>query len=186
MRRTQILIVALLLTGSAVRAEAQDYAIDRGSILLGGAANFTSIGDNGGDSDRVTDLNIFGRSQYFVRPGLAVGGRISLDWFSSAAASRTSYGVGPEVSYYFGGGDRDFYPFVSGFATATRWDGSGLALPDACTVFDLGASGGVLLMLGRSVGLTGQVYYQTSLYDSDALTATNRFGFSAGITPFIF
>src|SRR5829696_7734300 len=101
----------LLLSAGATTLSAQSHALDQGSVILDGSAGLSSAGV--GNGDRLTTATLAPRVQYFARPGLAVGGRALLYYFSSDGESTTSVGAGPELSYYFGPGEQVLHPFVS-------------------------------------------------------------------------
>ncbi|MEX2282012.1 MAG: hypothetical protein WEE89_05975 [Gemmatimonadota bacterium] len=93
----------LLLAITALSASAQTHATDRGSIIVAGDASLTSTKAEN-DDDRTTTLRLAPNLQYFIRPGLAIGGEVLLSRTSRGDASISQYGVGPRLSYYFGQG----------------------------------------------------------------------------------
>ena len=181
-------------------AQAQSYPVDRGSWIVGGSASFTSQG--GGDADRTTSVMLNPSAQFFVLPGLAVGGTLSFFYTSDDLFTTTGLGIGSAVSYYFGRGERTVYPFVSAslsindlsFKADGDQVGSNIDVSTTGTTFDI--SGGVALMVAKNVGLTGEIFYlQQNLRETDnqgieTLFGTNldidMFGLRFGIAAFVF
>jgi hypothetical protein len=161
---------------------AQTSAIDRGSVLLDGDASFTSNTAGVNNDDRMTLLTVRPAVQYLILPGFAIGGVVSLAHSSLNGLSSTAFGVGPAVTYFFGKGERNFYPFVSGHLNLDRVIYSGDQ--DARNVFSYRGAGGVLLMLSRSVGLTGELFYRGQ--NSRGNSNSNSFGLAFGVSAFIF
>jgi opacity protein-like surface antigen len=166
----------VLLVLASPPALAQSYAIDQGSLMVGGSASFTSTGSDDSDDDRFSSLLVRPMVQYFVMPGLAVGGELMLTRFSSGDQSATAYGVGPEVTYFFGGSERQLYPFVSAGFQFNRSEDE--------NTFGYGASGGAVFMLTSSVGLNGSLYYRKIDYED--FGGNNTIGAAVGISAFVF
>jgi len=179
-----VAFVCILMSTPLITAHAQTYSVDQGSVLIGGRANVTSVEtdtDGASDSDRVNQLLVNPTGQYFVTPGLAVGGDVLFSYASSDGTNVTRYGIGPAVTYFFGRGERRYYPFVSGSfgVTHARDD----TLNEGRTQTRYRGSGGVLVMLSRNVGITGELFYQR--IDNDQLQ-TNAFGLAFGFSAFLF
>jgi len=172
-----------LLAALPALAHAQSYAADRGSMLVGGTASFSSSAtrSNGGPWNRSTRLDLGPRVQYFVLPGLAVGGDLS---FSRAFGdvTTTDYGAGPTVSYYFGRAERAWYPYVRARVGLHRVTYSDGAQPSESWT-GYAASGGVVLMLSREVGLDAALTYEIP---SDELSDFRTLAFGLGISAFLF
>ena len=193
-------IPMLLLLVLPEATQAQTYAVDQGSWIVGGNASLTSQG--GDDADRTTSVLLNPSAQFFVLPGLAVGGTLSLSYTSDDLFSITSLGIGSAVSYYFGRGERTVYPFVSASVSISdvslKSDGdagsSTIDLTTTGTTFDL--SGGVALMVAKNVGLTGEIFYlqqnirETGDEGSETLFGNgldiDMFGLRLGIAAFVF
>jgi len=179
-----VICLCILVGTSPYTAHAQTYAVDQGSLLIGGRGSFTSVAtDNDGasESDRVNQLFVNPSGQYFITPGLAVGGDVLFSYASDDGSNITRYGIGPSVTYFFGRDERSYYPFVSGSVGVTRFNSGGL--DEGRTQTRYRSSGGVLVMLSRSVGVTGELFYQH--IDNDQLQ-TNAFGLAFGISAFLF
>jgi hypothetical protein len=174
------------MVSAAHSLAAQDgYATGRGSMIIGGSANFTS--SQSGDNGRLTTFGLQPSVQYFVSRGLALGGSVSFDRSWAGDQSLTSYGLGPVVSCYFPDPNNRLYPFLSLRAGYLRSafrnpgeerDGSGTSAR---------AAGGVLYMLSASVGINSELFYQSVSQSEEGQTLdSNAFGLAVGITAFIF
>jgi len=95
-----------------VTTQAQDYATDKGSFLIGGTASLSSSGSDFEDG-RTTALLLRPSAQYFVIPGLAIGGTVGWAYASFDESSLSTLSVGPRLSYFFGRSEQKIYPFVS-------------------------------------------------------------------------
>jgi hypothetical protein len=179
MKRTAFPICLTILCLALVPAlHAQTHAVDEGSFLLGGDASLTRTSvERPGDGDRSTafNFNLHPVVQYFITPGLAVGGDVSFAYASSEGGS-TNYGVGigPSAAYFFGRGERNYYPFLSGSINASHYGGTALTYRGA---------GGMLIMLSESVGLTGELFYLAQDVNERDVS---RFGLAFGISAFVF
>lgn len=185
MKMTNILIaVSVFLFVPVAVLHAQTSALDRGSINIAGDAAFTSSGSaSNGDDDRTTQLIIRPTAQYFVIPGLALGGEVVVAHTSRDNNSSTSIGAGPSVAYYFGRGERTVHPFVSASLTVLRTSFENDFTDQSTSATAYRGSGGILLMLSRSVGITGELFYQgQNSEDFDR----NTYGLAFGVSAFVF
>lgn len=167
------LTLALLLAAPALLG-AQSYAIDRGSLLVGGSAGFTSSGSDGDDS-RLSQLLVNPQIQYFVTRGLAFGGEITVHRTSFDDSSGTYYGGGPSMMYFFGGDERPVYPYLSANLQLLRSGDE--------NVFGYRAAGGAIVMLVDAVGVNGSLYYQAM---EDDISSSDTYGLALGIAAFVF
>lgn len=180
--RPVVAVAVLMLTASA--AAAQSYPIDRGSMVLGGTASFTSSGgeafeNSSGDRSNVLLINPFG--MYFVVPGLALGGQVLLRSYSGS--SSTTLGVGPSAAYYFGGPESRVYPYLSA-AVAYEWVTS--VDPDRNRLL-VGGAAGVALMLSQAVAVLVEAGYDVETFSfGESSMNANHFRLEAGIGAFIF
>ena len=183
MTRLHALVPALLLAVLPARGAAQSYPTDRGSFIVGGSASLTtskaSIALLGSDEElRSTTLAVAPSAQYFVAPGLAVGGRVQSYTTWVDGESSGTFGVGPQLSYFFGRGDRRLYPYLSAGVSYDQEvgdsdnHGSGV-----------NAAGGLVFMLGRQVGLDTSLGFN---HVSAGTTTLQTFGLALGITAFAF
>lgn len=186
----------LLLPVGAVTA--QSFAVDRGAWQLGGSASYSSS-RAASDTARTTAIYLSPQVGYFVRRGVLVGAVIPFSRYASPGSVATTYGIGPQVGYYFGSRARTFYPFLSARATlqwtratfGTSFDslGGGEEITYRTQAYE--ASGGVAAMLSRDVALTGEAYYASFHYRTqpswtEGNTGTsNAFGARFGLSVFL-
>jgi hypothetical protein len=184
---TLVIAVAIALavpTGS----RAQSYAVNRGSWIVGGTAGFSSSGGDGG-GDRITLLFLAPAGQYFVMPGLALGGQLRLSHSRSGSTGSTGYGAGPAATYYFGRGVRPVYPYLGASVSLARTSlSSGFGNdPPATTSTQFEPCAGLLLMLGRNVGVDTRLYYLSRhQHFSGVDHKTNEYGLAVGVSAFVF
>lgn len=183
MIRTRALLAAALVSLAVTgHAAAQAYPTDRGSFIVSGSAGAytsTTTLDIEGDQDtenRYSEVYVAPQVQYFVMPGLAVGGRVTVNagWYEGD--SRTQFGVGPQLSYYFGRDERRLYPYVS---AGVSYDGFGNGEAN----LGQNAQAGLAFMLSRGVGLDSGIYYRGITQDE---IRQDIFGLAIGITAFVF
>ena len=178
-----LVLLAALLPGTAF---AQDFATDRGSWLAGGTASLASH-ENDFDGERLTFVTFNPSVQYFVIPGLTVGGSLDLSYISQEDFANTLVGVGPEVGYYAGGPERRLFPFARARVTllAASFNTGGGSGRNTNASLDLSAGG--VLLIARNVGLTGEAFYQHTDFDfDDEGSGSNSFGLRFGIAAFVF
>lgn len=173
---TLVLIASLSPTS---RAAAQEHATGRGSLILGGSGGFTSqrIGD-----DRASHAFLNPKLQYFVRPGLAIGGVASFSRRSFQEDESLMYGAGPQVSLFAGSLDEKVIPYASArtvFSDASFADNG---------IVTYGGSAGLLYLINAGVGLDASLFYErtSQLSDPSELGIGDEFGFALGISAFVF
>ena len=177
--------------------QAQTYPVDRGSWIVGGSTGLISNSDD--DDERATSVFLNPSAQFFVLPGLAAGGTISLNYTSQDDFSVTNIGVGPALSYYFGRGTRNVHPFISTSLTYSRLRFNGADsrfrdLENTRTSVTFDVAGGVVLMVAKNVGVSGEVFYQEESinldsgneFTQDTDIDTDAFGFRIGVRIFAF
>jgi hypothetical protein len=173
-------------------AHAQGYAVDKGSVNVGGTASFTSSKATTADvaQPRLTTLGLAPHLLFFLAPGIAVGGEASLGRTSSDGNSTTQYGLGPAIEYYFGHEERNWYPFVGASVRFSHVSGDGQLGSD---FRDLRASAGLLFLLSPSVGVNSELYLSRThtTFESPATleeldSNTTAFGLAIGISAFVF
>ena len=178
MRPFRVLVLTLassLFLTSALPA--QEHATDRGSYILGGSAGLSSQKNVG--AERSTHMYFAPSVQYFVQPGLAIGGTLNLAHFRFDNQSITSYGAGPLLSYYFGAGEQSLRPYLSGRTIYSY------ARADVYGFLTYGGNVGVLYLLTRSVGLDASLFYNAVSYRGSS-NRTDAFGLAVGFSAFAF
>jgi hypothetical protein len=190
--RRSIFAVLLAFAIAPGLLQAQGYAVDKGSVNVGGTASFVSSKADVADvsQPRITTLSLAPHLLFFVAPGLAVGGEAMFGRVSSDGNSTTQYGIGPAINYYFGHEDRNWYPFVGASARVSHLNGNGNLGSD---FRDLRASAGLLFLLSRSVGINSEFYlsrthttFESPVTLEELDSNTSAFGLAIGISAFIF
>lgn len=175
------LFVAALVPAAAF---AQPAALSGGSVLLGGQASFSVDSDSETD-ENATSLTLLPSVQYFVSPGLALGGTLRLTHTSEDDFSSTSYGAGPAISYYFVQ-DGGVHPFVRASVQALRFS-SGVDTNESDTnIFGFGGAAGILFLLTDGVGIDAAFYYDRLEYGGDSDFNTSSLGLALGVSAFAF
>ncbi len=174
----------VLVAGIALPCAAADFAIDKGSWLVGGTAGFEMWGGDlyEVEDEKATLIELVPRVGYFLMPGLAVGGTLEFMSLSQGETDLSVLGVGPMVEYYFGGPYSKMYPFLS-----ARFNWSKTSNDDEFTDTTFGFSAGGIMMLCRNVGLRAAAFYamdSTEPEDGDS-TDGNRMGLRVGFESFI-
>ena len=181
-----VTLFAVLAIASS--ASAQGYAIDQGALVLDGTVSYSSDGGDlyeDADGNRVNTALVNPSVLYFVAPGLAIGGELYVENASQGDFSLTTIGVGPEITYFFGGPESTVYPYVSaGLAYASLssdfFDASGIG-------FGFGA--GAAFMLTNSVAITAGGSYDIlnlSVDQVDETESGNTFRLEIGVAAFLF
>jgi hypothetical protein len=181
-----LLVLALGLVPP--RAAAAQYSpVHRGSIQLGGTAQFGHFRDIGNDFNS-TALEIAPRLGYFVARGLALSANLQFRHTASEIATGTDWGVGPGLTYYVPGVSPRVYPFVSGrtlFTWGHFWDESGVTLDRHHSTSWL-VSTGALVLLAEHVGLTAELYYQHDRFTVEPATnSSDSYGLQWGFAIFV-
>ncbi|MGH7450440.1 MAG: hypothetical protein ACRENG_03785 [bacterium] len=166
-----------------VRSLAQKaYAIDRGSMIVGGSAGFSSFGGDFRGKDRLTMISFNPNWLFFFAPHVAIGGTINFTSLSASGETDTFFGVGPSIMYFFGGAQSRTYPFMSGSFIYGRDN-------DDFTKIDLRLAGGAAVMIAKNVAITTGAFYvieSVKYEDTKKSINGNTFGVEIGITAFVF
>ena len=203
-------LLAVFLGAIPFTLSAQDSPVERGSIQVGGTAAFTRSRDIGNDIGWAT-LDLMPRVGYFVVKGLAVSAnlRYRVIWNDDQATVRdqrfTDWGVGPGLTYFFTTKSRRVFPFISGrtlfvrsFHTADLYaspQDETPSVPDNETrtrTSNWQASAGIMYMVVKHVGITGEVFYQRSRVTvgvdkpQESTNEAELYGLQWGIAAFVF
>jgi hypothetical protein len=162
------------------------FAVDKGSVLVGGSVSFTLNRVNGITS---TQFIFNPQALVFVIPNLGVGGSVQFISISSSGFTQTLIGIGPTLAYYFGDKSSSAYPFLRGGFLYTSTSSGGSSSSITGTIIDF--AGGVTIMASKSVGIELGVFLQIinqsqtfsgRTFNSDSGSA----GVRAGVSAFIF
>jgi hypothetical protein len=188
----------------------RESPIERGSIQIGGTASLTHTRDIGNDFE-TTNLDVMPRVGYFVARGLSVGLNLRHRriWFDDLATVReqtfTEWAVGPGLTYFVPTKFRRVYPFISARSLFGRslnkadiFDSPESPQPtiddrEARTTSRTGqAALGVMYMVVKHVGITGEAFYQrtrTTVQPGTPVETSNSaelYGVQWGLAAFIF
>jgi hypothetical protein len=186
-----VLVAASIVSSHAL---AQGSPIAKGSWIISGTASASSQHNEGSDQ-RVTIISLAPSGLYFVRPGLAIGGTVSLGYFDTPQATTKSFGIGPSARYYFGDVAAKTLPFVSA-TVAPTWqstDPKASSSANSSTAHGLQVEGtiGLTHLVATHVGITGEAFYEHQSFNGDIGTShvtqsSYSFGVRFGITAFVF
>ena len=166
---------------------------NKGNAIVSGSFSFSSMGGTFSEEDkkRFTRIQLNCSYNYFVTPGLALGGELMLERYS-ANISETTWGVGPQLLYFIGGDQPKMtvkgttYPFFSAaiLYQTTKVDLENAPLtwvynPSPITMIRFG--GGISHMLSNTVGLIVKATYQT---DNAKKRTGDAFNISVGVIGF--
>ena len=190
MRSNAVLVLALLFAVSR-GASAQRYAMDRGVWQLSGSASLTHFHQDSDPRDGTSDFRFNPRVGYFVAPGFAITGNLSLSRQSANGATNTSYGAGPGVAYYFKRRPAPIHPFIAASVLYTRDRGSYQSTVQGAHYFTWEGTGGLAALLARNVAVTGELFYthQAESFSSSQYqvkTGTADYGARFGIAIFLY
>jgi hypothetical protein len=198
MQRSNLFVSCLagLLVASSIvssRAFAQASPIGKGSWIISGTAGVNSQHFDGSDQTSTT-VFVAPNALYFVAPGLAIGGQVSLGYGTNPSNTTTSFGIGPSIRYFFADQHAKTLPFASA-TVSPQWtsaDPKGATLASSST-HGLGIEGtaGMTFLLVPHVGVTGEAYYDHSSMSGDvgSLHVTQSgysIGVRFGVTAFVF
>lgn len=164
-----IAIIVLVQLSSFENTFAQKSPIDKGSTILSGNLAFSTLGGDlySYDDKWILSLQFYPIVNYFVLPGLSVGGRFLLDGIKDGEYYSISVGGGPQILYFFGKKYSDslaaqkLYPYF-GFGyvySASKLSGYGFRTIKSNNKV-LYFLSGLCIMITESVGFTGEFVYQ--------------------------
>jgi opacity protein-like surface antigen len=192
-RRWHLLLLgATLVAWAATPIAAQTHATDRGVWLAGGTARISGHRDIGNDTKTfVIDLNP--RVGYFVLPHLVLSANLQYVRSSDDLGSSRTVGVGPGLSYYFGGPTSRVLPYLTS-RTLFQWGRSGLDdQPSSFRDSDLSwlAGAGASILVARNVGVTAEAFYQWTRFavetaDWEGSNSSEQYGVQFGVTVFAY
>lgn len=168
----QAIVVLFALVSIPTMLMGADSPVDKGSLLLGGGALFSTMGGDlyeSGD-DGITILVLAPAVGTFVARGFSLGSQFILATASQGDDNITAYGIGPRVAYYFSKPDTGVpkgkvFPYLS---ATFMWGKLETDDEDSVTLKSLNLGGGFTYMVSNSIGLYSELSYRT-----DSLEAEN-------------
>lgn len=181
-RMKSTIVMVVLLVSMFGMAQAQNSPIDKGSKIIGGGFSVMST-DRG--PYKIMEMLINPSIGVFSRKGLLLGASLLFNRYSEDNYSSTTYGLGPDIRYYFDPNKNrseikgSYYPYlkISGIYSKTmpRNDYFGYENIDYYN-FEWAGGGGIQLMFSDAVG--GYVELNLGSYnykvDSDGSWRTYR------------
>jgi len=163
------IICTFIILGSGF-AFSQNFATDKGAMILGGTVGFVSTGTEGGSS-RSTMLTLAPVYDYFIMQNLFLGGSISLIYTSSSSGGEgTIFSIGPEIGYAFGSAQSSTFPFLKlGFAYTLY--------SDDFTQTTINIGGGIIIEITKHIGIVGSLSY--NLMNTKSAHPNNNLSYSS-------
>ncbi len=161
----------------------QSYSTDKGSKIISGSFSFSSAGGDiyeNSHEERLTTVELNADFGFFTSPGFEVGGKVLFSNISQGGASYSQIGLGPQLGYFWGDGEKKLHPFVNAsFLYVSR--------SNSITGSQLYFGGGICFMISDAIGLAGEVGYQVESLSSHSHSITgDRINLSIGIKAFLF
>lgn len=187
-----IVLAAALLTGAHCASAQPSWALDKGSIAIGGTASYSRAGGEIQGFNKKTTASLSPFAYFFTSQNVAFGAELFLE--NSArdqGESSTTLGIGPSALFTFADSTYSWYPFLQTSALLAWISQSSPYTTTASTVngtgFGLEIAGGGTYMIGRRVGITALLYYQVQWFTADSESKTgNQYGLRLGLTGFLF
>lgn len=198
-------LVVLCSCSLSASALAQRYAFDQGSFRLAGSVSYANYGgalyqptvtttNLRIESDRATEFSFRPSVAYFILAGLAVGVEISYETFGQndrnnvvTLLSRTTWGVGPSVAYFFGDRQTSVFPFLS--ASYVYQSSSAEDFAQNAKTRSTGASArvaaGLAAMVGKQASLNFEAFFRMDSRNVGKRSG-NVFGIDIGASLFLF
>ena len=165
MKRNIFLLLLLSLFGSTCLGA--EYAVDKGANMFGITAAFINAS---GDLYQETSnaILVMPSISHFLIRNFAVGGDLLLFRTVLRGKTSTTWGIGPKISYFFGGKGSKTYPYLTtGFYYLRNDVAGGVELFDnidflsrgdiSGTRFKIGA--GTSWMIDQHLGLLAEISY---------------------------
>jgi len=176
------LFLLFSIIGLHAVAIGQGNTVGKGTRMIMGLGNFSSVGDNHG-SDRINTLSMSISSDRFYKDNLFVGVGLSALYQSeyTSSSSAGAFAVAPEMGYAFGSQDSKAFPFIVGGCGLELSSSSdnGYSNGYSCGL-NLSFGLGVLVPIQKNFGLVVESKYNNLKYLSSAPgvnTISLNFGF---------
>ncbi|UCD16625.1 MAG: outer membrane beta-barrel protein [Candidatus Zixiibacteriota bacterium] len=171
----KLLLLAFVLVAFVGSTLAQEYPIDKASMIIGGTAMFANMS---GDLYEIGDeslslISITPSFGFFVAPGLLIGADFTYSSLSMGEVDMSAFGIGPVVGYYFNlnptrtEAKGAVYPYVKGFF---QYASMSIEYEDEsvdATMTSFGGRGGFVFMLSNAVALDIGVQFNSDSYEPD-------------------
>jgi hypothetical protein len=179
------LFIVIIVIFSTVLANAQRYPTIKGGSIYNYACAFSSSSGELYGDEGLTTFTLGLDVSWFIENGFACGGNGSILYLKQGDSEHTSYGIGPQLAYYFGSNTipdtikGKVYPYIK---ISYLFNGieSGSSTTNGGTI---SGNVGLINMLNEHVGLNIFVQYSSQTYTSGSESESGgviSFGF--GIT----
>jgi hypothetical protein len=164
----------------------QQYALDSGSIMLSGTANFTKYSGAFYKETEGTGTNLLSLSasgHYFIIPNLILGAGVDFSRLSQREDAFTTISAGPNLGYALGGPESKIFPYIiTGYRYNLYEDVVDITGSDI--FFGIGA----ILLGADHVGLDLNVTYHIMNLEPEGgeSQSGNVFSVGCGIAGFLF
>jgi len=193
-------IMFLVLNSNSM---AQISPVGKGSVIISGNFSFSSAGgelNENSDGDRLTTIEFDPAANFFVSPGLAVGGKLLFSRSSQGDENSTTWGIGPEINYFFHNSEEiseaagETYPFIQAgfYYSSSVYNVSSFSgimnISQIVTKIRFGV--GVAHMISNAVAITCLAAYDIDnekIKDHEELPGSgNQYGIYAGLLIFLY
>lgn len=192
--RKKALLVHVFVFVLCISSSAQNSPVDKGSWFISGNFTFSSAGGDlyeNSDGDRLTTIEFTPAANFFVGPGFSIGGRLLFESLSRGNSGITTWGVGPEINYFFSSSEEkseakgSTYPFLQAgfFYTNISYDSD---RSQTGTKIRLG--GGITHMISNTAAIAGLAAYDidSEKPEEGDSESGNQFGVYAGLIIFLY
>lgn len=187
----QLIIIILFCLTFSQFTIAQNFATDRGSLMLDGGIWLSSNGNDmysDGEDKRTFDFSFDPAFQAFVVPSLAIGAGTEVSFYSRSDYNYTTLGIGPKITYFIAGHrDMKVYPYIdiSVFFAFQTFSFDGSSEDSNNLIIIANDAVGAVFMVNKAIGIDMSVgFYNRSNITEDL--AGNKIYFSVGVKAFIF
>lgn len=174
------LVVGMFIAATSIGAQ-ENHATSKGSAIVGGTASLSRTTREG--SDGVSGVLVAPNVLFLVADKVAFGGLLALSSSSSGGNSFTQFGIGPAARFFFADPGAKGQPYLEARALYNSASGSGGGSTASGTT--LGASAGILQMVTKQVGISGELFWDRTSGDFVSNRATNNFGLRFGFSAFL-
>ena len=184
----KVILMCLCMIIGTTGVFSQEFALDKGSLLITGTGSFSTSGGDlykSADNKRLNSIAVIPSVNYFIYPNVFAGLGFAYDRTSQGDASATTIGVGPRVGYVNGDKDSKVLPF---FDWGVDYNSSKI---DDQTISGLSVviGGGVIVLGSENMGLVVEATWNVAemkAKDADSPETGNAVTIGIGIAGFIF
>jgi hypothetical protein len=145
----------------------QEYAVDKGSLNLGGTLGFQSAGGDyyNYQGERTTILVLNPEIRYFFFPHIALGLDIGFTSSSQEGSGGHALSLGPALVHFIGGRESDTYPYWGLALLYLHGPGDPKYLGRSQSGCDFRITFGVANMVSSQIAVFTQINYHIQKYE---------------------